>query len=249
MNYGSSNNRQIQPSQRQRFDSVPSRGNRISNEALRDNTRRSDTYRNGYYGYDNNWRDDNWNYPYYQFNYSNNCVASPWYYYPNMPGYVSYNRISTSGLQFIIDLFATSHDWTSHDWRYSDRYDRRSDCYELDNAIADLTRAFKNRDKKALGRLVPRGETIRIDIDGQERYGIDSDDYYDLMVDMISNTRTRRYDIESVRTHGNYVDVVAYHEFTDSWGDRDSIWHRIVLREDRNTYSISEFATSRYRIR
>ncbi len=214
-------------------DEIAQRANREAR--TRPNTRR------GYYHYDSNWRDDNFSYPYYRFDYDDRCVFSPWYAYPHLPGYVSGIRISIN-----LPHWSFTYDDRECDWRYQDRYDRYDSNYELDVAVRDLVRTFERRDMRALDSMLPRRSRIAIRNENGRAYSINSDDFYDLMNDAVNGTRTRRYAIESVREGRGGAQIVARHEFDDPWGRRDAVYHQYILEEDyRGGYSIVEFGTHR----
>jgi len=95
-----------------------------------------------------------------------------------------------------------------------------------------------------LNRLIPDSGKVGIYIDERYQYSMDADDYYDLMVDNTLNARTQNYTILSVRTYRDNVRVVAMHEYTDPWGDRERVYHVYRLEPSRYGYQIVEFGTS-----
>lgn len=213
-----------------------------------DNVRYANRYRSGYVQYDSRWCDDFFYYPYYTFTpFSNQCVISPWYYYPQLPGYLAYNRImiiNTRPCVFIGNVY----NW-SRPARYGDSYGygygyNRSD---LDYALDDLVSAFERNDRRAVGRLVPYRGRVDIALEGQFAYSLDADDFYDMYLDLVMSTRTRSYDILDVRTYRDEVTVLARHDYIDPWGRSDRVYHYYRLRRDRNIYTIMEFGTSQNR--
>lgn len=247
--YGSSNNR------RERFDigqaptQILNKGS-IQSQVLRSEQVRVNTqFRNGYYSYYNNWQDDYFYYPHYQFSpYGSNCSFSPWYYYPHLPGYVALTRI----------FYISNHSWNwnngdnynwnrgnrGNDWGWGNDRDRDRNDSALDDSLYDLVNAFERQDRRALGRLIPRRGRINIYMDDNYCYSLEADDFYDLMLDNIETTRTVRYEIERVRTYRDEVQVTARHEYSDPWGRRSSVYHNFRLEEDRYGYVITDFRTS-----
>lgn len=204
-------------------------------------------YRSGYYQYNNNWRDDYFYYPHYQFNYGNNCSVSPWYYYSNLPGYISYTRIvyvsNFSGIQWGIGSVYNwnrynDNGWRNNDWR-NDRYDSG-----LDDALDDIRRAWERGDKRAIGRLVPSRGRVNIYHDGRYSYSLNGDDFYDMLTDAVFSTDTDRYEIIDVRTSRDGAQIKARHTYTDGWGQRSTVIHSYRLVGDRYGYEIADFSTS-----
>lgn len=248
-NYGSSNNRNDRFDIREAPVNLLSKGS-IANQVLRTEQVRVNTnIRQGYHSYHSNWRDDNFYYPHYSFSpYGNNCSFSPWYYYPHLPGYVSTQRIIYIGNLSWSFSNGNNYSWNrsrnTSGWGYdNDRYDRY-DRDGLDESLWDLVNAFERRDRRALGRLVPRSGRINIYMDDRYAYSLQADDFYDLMLDNIETTRTVRYEIDRVQTHRGEAQVTARHEFVDSWGRRSSVYHNYRLEEDRYGYTITDFRTS-----
>lgn len=237
--YGSSNNRDPRTDRPEPGDY---RGFPMRSDAARRADRedvRPVRYRSGYFMYDSRWRDDYFCYPYYSFSYRPSlCVPSPWYLYPHMPAYVSTNRITFG---FSIGSFGVG---ATYEWRNRDSYDRRSETYELDLAVRDLVWAFERRDLRRLDDYLPRRGSVVISNDWERSYSIGSDDFYDMMSDLIRSTRTIRYRVSEVRRGRGGARVVAVHDFYDSWGRRDSVYHLYTLEEQRRGYVIVEFGTS-----
>jgi hypothetical protein len=253
-----------------RFNAPSLNKGSISSQALRipearpgngrGNRFEQDGWRTGYWGYNNNWRDDSFWYSNYVFNpWDNHCTISPWYFYPNLPGYITIKRISffdNGGFGWSnANGWDRWNDWSRWDnnngwgnnnnnnngWgndRWRDRDDQ--DAYE---AIDDLRRAFDRQDRRSLGNLIPRNGRVNIYHNGRYSYSLDSDDYYDLMLDAIYSTRTIRYEIEDVRRSRGQIRVSARHWYQTPWGTRTSVCHMFRLEEDRNGYVITDFGT------
>ncbi len=220
----------------------------LANLVLReDNPRKrgniyDNSWRNGYYHYNNDWCDDYfWSNRYVFSPWSTRCVVSPWYYYSSLPGYLNYNCIRIISIPIVI--------WRGNDYRYN-RYDSwngrsyNNNRSDVDYAIDDIVKAFENQDRRALGRLISGKDRIHIYSNGNYDYSLESDDFYDLMLDGIYNSKTRSYEIESVKTYRDEAEVVARHEYTDPWGRRTSVYHWYRLEEERNGYVITKFGTS-----
>ncbi|MBS1705633.1 MAG: hypothetical protein JST40_07140 [Armatimonadetes bacterium] len=247
--YGSQSNRtpsrqQVPP---QRYD-IPRRdsGNnsgRGAQEATRNHRAEpKHNYREGYYHYDRNWRDDRFCYPYYNFSWSNNCVISPWYGYYNLPGYVSYARVSFTIPQwrFAFDGIFT---WNSNsNYGRDDRWDQYCDN-DLRDAVYDIESVWQNGDTRALDRLISGNDRVVIRSQNAEVYTVRPDDFYDMMRDAALDTRTNRYDIERVSGGRGGARVIARHEFYNAWNQREVQYHSYILEQGRRGYQIVEFGT------
>lgn len=254
VHYGSDNNRvSKEPTfrvDRPRFDqSSTVLRRKVERDDARVNVVRRPVYhdgwRSGYVHYDRRWRDDYFWYPHYVFDpYScDRFVYSPWYYYTFLPPYVSYTRVIIVDHYGSIDVSYQPYRWTI----ISDRGDRdydRGDRPELDDAVTDLVDSFEDSDRRAVNRLIPRNGNVAIMMDGRYQYSLKPDDFYDLYMDGIENAKTNRYKIVDVRVHGDSAKVVARHEFTDSWGNRQAVYHKYRLEEERGKYVIREFDSS-----
>ncbi len=236
VNYGTNNNmRSANGRERVTINSSP----RYSEDrhARRENVRVADRgrHRSGYYHYNSNWRDDYFSYPYYSFEFGTRVGMSPWYLYGHLPGYISVSRINYNCSPYRWN-FTTSYNWND---RYYD--DRQSD---LDNAIDAIVRTFESRSYGRLGQLVERRGRVIIATPEDRPYSISSDDFYDLIVDLASQTRTTDYRITNVWRSGNQVKIEARHDYIDSYGDRRSAFHEYYLERDRGSYRIVQFETS-----
>lgn len=201
-------------------------------------------WRSGYCQYDYRWRDSYFVYPYYSFSFGNRCAVSPWYYYPNLPGYLDITRCRFGG-------FGLQISWTnSYDWNRWDQYDRYGSNYQLGRAIDDIRRAFERNDYRALGNLIPGRSEVYVKLNDGYGYYLRGDDFYDLMVDNIAGTDTARYTIlESKWGSRGEASIWASHEFFDPWGRRQCVYHRYTLTSDRYGFSIAEFEVSPDRFR
>lgn len=205
-------------------------------------------WRSGYCQYDNRWRDNFFSYPYYSFTYNDRCAISPWYYYPNMPGYIVSTRVRIGN--FGLDIrWGDSFDWNRNDWN---RYDRTqySNDYAFRDAINDIRDAFDRGSTRALANLIPSRSEVYVRLDEGYGYTMDGDDFYDLMLDNIESTQTQRYTILEARwgSRGE-ASVLASHEFMDPWGRRQCVYHRYVLVDGSRGFRIAQFEVSQSRFR
>ncbi len=232
-------------------DSIPSRGQNqgfgngqgsIRDQARNEDRVRNGGYRDGYYQYNNGWNDCDFWYPYYSHNYNNSSCISPWYYYTNLPGYIHTSRIQYT------DDYIRYDDWD--DFRFDDGYrgDRRDRNYPLYEAINDLEAAFLDRDLNRLGDLVPRRAWILIKDQGHRNYRIRSEDFYDMMADLVSSTRTREFWVTRVETGRGLTRMSVQHVYQDAWRQNRTVFMKFTLRENRNRmYEIAEYETSNRR--
>ncbi len=158
------------------------------------------SFRNGYYNSWDNWTDNRFCYPHYAFAWNpNQHVVSPFYGYTHVPGYISQTRIKFGSFWLEFNDF--------QDYRYDSRsrYDRNDQYSGLNNAVNDLTRAFTRRDLRALDRLVPTRDTVRVRGDWAGDYTLGSDDFYDMMRDVVTTTQTRIFSIKDVEYGDGYI--------------------------------------------
>ncbi|MBL8049210.1 MAG: hypothetical protein JNJ45_11070 [Chthonomonas sp.] len=197
-------------------------------------------WRTGYYHYDPYWSDSNFSYPFYSFSVNNGCALSPWYSYSYLPGYVSTTRISFDNCWNLrVDLGYT------YRWEARSRYDRRSDSYGVDMAVSAIDRAFDKDDPRIIGELIPRRDRVTIRSRWERPYSLGSDDFYDMMADLIENSRTKNYHIRQVQHDRSCstVRVTAEHIYYDAWRNQRTAWHSYTLEEGRyGNYQIVEFA-------
>jgi len=137
------------------------------------------------------------------------------------------------------------NDWDDNDlrdnqWRGNSRNDEN-----LRDALQDLERAFERKDRRAMGRLIPRNGSVNIMLDGNFQYSLNADDFFDLFQDGISNVKTDRYEIVRVRQNRNSARVIAKHTFRDPWGRQQTNFQAFYLEGDRRDgYVIREFDTT-----
>ncbi|MCH7945373.1 MAG: hypothetical protein IIC73_05080 [Armatimonadetes bacterium] len=211
-------------------------------------------YRTGYHHYSPYFVDNYFYYPHYGFSYSpGHFYPSPFYYYPHLPGYVSYARITFGNFSFAI--FAQHH-YTWHRPRYVSAYSysypgRRSydtgRYTDLDYAVDDIVRAFERGRMSYMEDLLPRDRFVQVAMEDYTEYRMRSDDFYDLMADLVEGTETRRYSIRDVRYERNQAVIYAEHEYRDPWGRIERKYHTIVLSETRRGFEIEYFKVDRTR--
>lgn len=228
----------------------PERNNNgsLQNQVQRyENIRVNPNWRSGYCAYNSNWNDNWFSYPFYSFNWSyNSCAVSPWYWYPNLPPYVSYSRCNFNRPVFNI-IVSLDYLWNSNSYDRYGNYDRYDSNRDLDYALEDIENIWNDRDFRALSNLLPQRGEIYVTMENGYQYSLNSDDFYDMMVDNISSTRTIRYRVLNVRTGRDGAKVIASHEFEDPWGRRTTVYHRYSLQRERRNYELVEFSTSPYR--
>ncbi len=222
-------------------------------EAYReDRTRSHSDFRIGYVQYNNFWNDDWFCYPHYAFNYRPGyCYPSPFYYYSNVPGYVVSARIKIGNFSF--QIFADDrYDWNRpryrryDDWGRNDRYDDRR-YNDVDYAIDDIVTSFEEGDMWSMNDLLPRSGYVQVALEDYADYRMRSDDFYDMLSDIVEGTDTTNYRVRDVRYERDQVVIRAEHEFRDAFGRRDKKYHTIVLDEDRSGFEISYFRVDRRR--
>ncbi len=161
-------------------------------------------------------------------------VASPWYAYSYLPPYLDRSHV------VVVDRYP---DWDWNGWQTFDYKDDR-DNPAVRDALNDLRNAFEGESGRIADRLVPEEGDIAIDNDGKYDYSLNPDDFQKMFLDGVEQSKTVHYTILEARTRGDEVRVRARHEYTDSWGQTQSVVHRITLRrENGGDYVIREFGT------
>lgn len=192
--------------------------------------------RYGYVGYNRHWRDDFFLYPYYAFNpYGGfGVVASPWYGYSFLPPYLDTSRV------VVVDNYGPAYDPDDHWQDYNNRSDRNRD---LDHALDDIQDAFERNNDRTAERLLPPAGQVGIFNQGKYDYSISAADFRDMFLDGVEESVTVRYEITETRIRGNEVHLRARHDYTDSWGANQSVFHTYTLRRESGGYVIREFGT------
>jgi hypothetical protein len=214
-------------------------------------------HRQGYYHHNRRWRDDYFYYPHYRFTpwVGERCYPSPWYYYSYLPPYLSSSRVIYVSTFPVVSwnswsVWRPGWNW-DRSWAYtydSGRYAGRPDYNDVDAAVEDIIRAFRSNSLRSLDRLVPSRGNVNIYLDNRYAYSLSPNDFYDLMLDGIENSRTRAYRIVDVRWSGSrFVRVSAEHEYLDAWGSLNRTYHTYLLEQERGDYVIREFGSSQYR--
>ncbi len=242
MRYGTSNNHPIVV--REAFPRVTVFPSQMPGLVLREDDvrRHPDRYRSGYHHYYRDWRDDYFYYPHYVFQPYRDCVISPWYYYPQLPGYLSGMRISFGHPRITIFSWTRYTPFQNYgsDVRYyynqSDRGDR-----DLDYAVRDLQDSFERFDRRAIGQMVPRNGRVSVYLDQRYAYDLGADDFYDMLIDAVTSNDTRRYEILAVERSGDRARVQARHLYLDPSGREASVYHTYELERDRSGFVIRAF--------
>ncbi|MGI8924358.1 MAG: hypothetical protein ACR2HJ_10040 [Fimbriimonadales bacterium] len=210
----------------------------------------------GYCHYYPWWSDWYFGYAYYIFNpIPWQCVFSPYYYYHCVPGYLPFRRVwcgNYTVLYIVGDPFGWNYCGRGYGYgfynaSYNSGYNS-ANTSALDRALSDLTDAFKYGDATLLDRLVPRGGSIEIFIDGEYSYTVNANEYYDITADLLEGVNTSDFqivDVRRVRDGGFYV--TARHDYLDAWNTRQTNWLTFTLQEQANWYAITQAGTSRSR--
>ena len=173
-------------------------------------------------------------YPYYAYDpFAFSVVASPWYGYSYLPPYVDSSRVT------VINNYAPAYDG-SRDW---DRVDDRSASRELDDATIGLRDAFERNRESDVQSLLPQTGQVAIFNDGKYDYSLGADDFQNMFLDGIRQSKTTRYEIVDTRVRGDEVRLRARHEYTDSFGDEQTVYHTYTLRREGGRYVIREFGS------
>ncbi len=203
-------------------------------------TRNSDGFRIGFVQYDSGFHQSSFyfgNYAYWPYS---PCVASPWYFYPMLPPYIS--------LSFVYTEYPPS--WSDSYHPYNGYVPGSGHRYgSLDYCIDDLRVAYIEHDPRAINRLIPRYGDIAIYIDGDYRYSVRCSDFHEMLEDSISDVRTTGYRVIAVRRYDDgSVLIESRHTFSDGWNGGETVYQSFRLVPQGSTYVIREFGTSQRRI-
>lgn len=222
-------------------ESVPSTRGGRNPGSIRDQARNEDRvsvggYRSGYYHHDNDWNNCDFWYPWYGYNYNpNHYVVGPTYHYTTLPPYLSIRRVQWQ------DDCVDYDDWRTLRYTRPWTNDRRDPDWFISDALFDLEGAFRRGDLRRLGELVPRGYWVYIH--GRDGgYRVRSDDFHDLMADLITSTWTRDFRVRRVEIGDRLLRVSAEHVYRDAWRRDRTVFLQFILEEDRRgIYRIIEF--------
>lgn len=262
---GSSNSRGFdQPTRIESFGGSRDRGGEIARQArTEEQVRRTwndnrGGWRQGYYAFDHRWNDSRWSYPYYQFSWNpRDCVVSPFYGWHHVPPYFSVNRVRFG------NIYIEFGDCSGLRWNPGYRYSRWDRNYDEYVALDQLNRVFTRRDLRALDSLVPTRDWVRVRGDWADDYSLPSDDFYDMLRDVVTTTTPRVFNVQEARvgpgdlyyrdsrrggdwleTEGDYLRVTVDYLFQDSWRrDQRTQMEFILEKQRRGNYQIVEFAT------
>ncbi len=233
------------------MDRLVGRQDRVREHDSRDWDRDRDRYRRGYYAYNSRWTDDYFYYPYYRFTWGRDAFPSPWYYYPHLPAYIYRERLTPleqlfrwlGGERYNYRGYSS---WNDNSWGRDDDWSRGyGDRGEgsLDDVLISLERAFERGRFVSMDELIPRSGRVRVELQDEWSYSMSSDDFYDMMRDLVENTRTRSYRITDVQVGRQGVRVQAVHDFVDPWRSTERVTHTYLLQESRWGYVITYFRT------
>jgi hypothetical protein len=159
------------------------------------------------------------------------CVASPWYYYSNLPPYLSASKIVASP--------------QSEGWKTTEP---KPGSPDLADALTQLAGAWQTQNLSALDVLIPRTGEITVHVEGQEPYALAADDFYNLLRDGITNTKTISYAIlDAHKVSDRLAFVSAKHTFLDPWGRHKAITHTYSFALTVRGWQITNFESSSYK--
>ncbi len=198
------------------------RGNFVSTVGLRQ----------GYCQYVQDWRDTHFYYPRYAYVPGPRIHYSPWYYYSNLPAYVTYEVIIVHENYEPPVVESTWVDYPETTRR------------PVDNLKRDLIDAFLDFKPEFISDHVQAGKEIAILMDGEYQYSLKAEDFQQMATDLIKGTNTTDYRVDKVRQSGRNINIRTTHEFTDASGQAQSVRHEYVFQQDLNGgYWLREFHT------
>lgn len=186
----------------------------------------------GYYQYVPNFRANLFYYSNYRYN-PGQAYYSPWYYYSNLPPYVS------TGSLTVIPSYTSSvvnGEWTA--------YNATSPNPAVDGIINRLQATFQTGDPIWLMRLARSSGRIAIFMGGQYQYSVGATDFSTMLRDLVLGTQTTGYTVDQVQEWGDELRVQTTHQFIDSQGLSQIVRQVYVFGQDINgNLQILEFGT------
>lgn len=159
------------------------------------------------------------------------CVVSPWYYYPTLPGYIA----ATS----VIENPNVVCDWTAgSSYDYADGQNSM-----LNLAVEDITAMFQNQSLAALDAMIPPSGRVNVFNNDQYMYTLNDSDFRAMMQDNLQNTQTMNFTITGVNVYGGTATVDATHTFSDPEGGTSTVYQQYKLQLQNGHYVIVDFST------
>lgn len=221
-----------------------------------------DYYRTGFVYCDDYYRHPQWCYPAYYYEPSSVCVASPFYYYPELPPYLSVSCVTYGGYYAPFGASYTSYtyvypgqcsfqrQWSDNPYTSSGRsysYDenRYSDRTKFDRALDDVVDGFGAGDFHYVENLIPDSGSVAISQDGIVRYSLGAQDFGNMYRDLVQTTRSRGYEITDVRVFpDDSARVLARHTRIDAFGNRTSVYHEYLMAYENHRFVIRRFGVN-----
>ncbi len=215
--------------------------------------KRNQELRSGYYRHhhqDYGYYSPSWRWSHYFFEpIINRCLFSPFYYYINVPPYLSIDDVYYSRPITIIYVERTiEYRYFNDDSYYLARKTTRSNA--LYNAISDIQKAWENNDFKSFARHLDNNSKVAIYLDGEYAYSLSANDYAEMSQDAIENIDTESFTINRVtqRDNGQYV-LYGTHIYRLDDSDTRTVYVSFTIEKDGNNYYIVEAGSSSTKLR
>jgi len=166
------------------------------------------------------------------------CVVSPWYYYPNLPAYLTLSRV------VVVD--GQTCDWnegTTYAYRPSAVADTPNNS-GLNESVDQIKAIFLNQDQQAIENLIPTESQVAFHNDGKYMYSLNGTDFQQMLADNAKDTQTSSFEITSVNVKGEEAIVKCTHVFTDAQSGNDTVYQLYRLRNTDGKFVISDFMAS-----
>ncbi len=159
------------------------------------------------------------------------CVVSPWYYYPTMPGYLAETSV-------VVNPNVVCNWNVGTDYSYA-----AGDNSMLNLAVEDITAMFQNQSLTALDAMIPPSGTVNVFNNDQYMYSLNDADFRSMMQDNLQNTQTMNFAITGVSVYGGTATVNATHTFSDPDGGTATVYQQYKLQLQNGHYVIVDFST------
>ena len=157
------------------------------------------------------------------------CVASPWYDYPGLPGYLP--------LSDVLVLNPGAFNWNAGSgYNYN--------IASLNSAIGQIQAVFQGGNVDDVQNLVQPYTNVNVYNEGQYEYSLSTADFAQMMDDNVTNTQTISFQVTSVKTNGLYATVDFAHTFDDPNGNTQTVYQEYRLQNISGRYYITDFSTS-----
>jgi hypothetical protein len=158
------------------------------------------------------------------------CVVSPWYDYPVLPGYLPVSAVTVRPVACAWDAGAA--------YSIDNGYDST-----LNLAVEEINAMFQNQSLSALDALIPPSGQVSI-FDGENyMYNLDDGAFRQMMADNIQNVDTTSFQVTGVHINGSKATVDCEHTFNDPGNGTQTVYQQYQMTMQNGRFVIVDFST------